>query len=572
MKRSRIVVLSLVVLLVGGIMFRKSLLNFLVGLFVATSTNLGHARMPAVWVGPYDLTATLTQEPELVWGDPAKPSSKLDLRADKAQVLKVQMLKEQGGDAAKAVDALMAQRQGPDAAQALFQAMVELATGKGAGINEGVIPPQPSAKETKTETKSEDVQPYAAPQGKAGIALVAGVAKALAPRMGQPDMKPFDQVLFEHSIRLMGFHGAPALADAKTPAGQGQAATTQTPPPINSEVRATLRSLLGSRVTQVYAARALGQLGDMETAKEIIDHPGKYPDASISDFGTDALNRYKNTRKQAIAQGKGGGEAAFWQSTRIPPQHQDAAIELAMLGDGGAGMAMMRNWAVMDGAEKDLDTVRAKGIDEAIRFPGTRAAWVGLNRCVDGFFNHPLLGPKSYAMILKALEHDLKIVFSGQPWKAKDTVVLDTHEGIFCALWHANHRPQTTPDMDGKGIELPMDALTQELATKAEALFRKNYKPWTNAVAFGDGMSTGNAAELALYAAHLKLAPLEFPGKASEIRIFMEDRDRHKNDKKEWKESEYKSRCRPEYALITFWGSRVYLCEEMGDIESVEKI
>ncbi|MBL0313781.1 MAG: hypothetical protein IPP78_13960 [Holophagaceae bacterium] len=543
-------------------MFRNSILNFMVGLFVATSTNPGHARMPAVWVGPYDLTATLTQEPELVWGDPAKPSSKLDLRTDKAQVLKNQRLKEQGGDAAKAVDALMARRQEPDAAQALYQAMVELATGKVAGINDGAIPSQLSAKETKTETKSEEIQPYAAPQGKIGIALVAGVAKALGPKMGQPDMKPFDQVLFEHSIRLMGFHGAPPVADAKAPAAQGQAASTQAPPPIDPEVRATLRSLLGSRATQVYAARALGQLGDLETAKEIIDHPGKYPDASISDFGTDALNRYKVTRKQVIAQGKGGGEAAFWQSTRIPPQHQDAAIELAMLGDGGAGVAVMRNWAVMNGAEKDLDEVWANGIDAAIRFPGTRAAWIGLNRCVDGFFNHTVgAGPKTYTMILKALEHDLKIVFSGQPWKETDTVVLRTHEGIFCALWHVAHRHHGG-----------LYAKDRELETKAEALFRKNYKPWTNAVEFGDGQSTGSAAELALYAAHLKLPPLQFPGKDGWIRIFIEDRNRHKNDKKEWKESEYKGQCEPPYALTALWGSRAYLCEEMGDIESVDKI
>ncbi len=539
-------------------MFRRSLLNSLVGLFVATSTNPGHARLPAVWVGPYDLTATLTQEPVLVWGDPAKPSSKVDTRTDKAQLLKAQVLKEQGSDATKAVDALMARRQEPDAAQALYQAMVELATGKAAGINDGVIPPP--VKEGKAGAKIEEIQPYIAPQGKTGISLVAGVAKALAPVMGQAAMKPFDQVIFEHAIRLMGFHGAPVKEG--TPTTQGQAAPTQAPAPIDPEVRATLRSLLGSRNTQVYAARALGQLGDMETAKEIIDHPGKYPDASISDFGPDALNRYKNTRKEAIAQGKGAGEGAFFQSLRIPPQHQDAAIELAMAGDGGAILATQRNWSVMNAKEKDVDTVLAEGIDAALRFPGTRAGWVGARRGVEGFFNDPYVGPKSYAMILRAVEGDLKIIFSDQPWDWSQMLVLTRHSGIFNGLWHAVRY--------GKGV---CDDRDRKLEKELEALFRRLYRPHTNIGPMGTfaGFEIGTAWELAIYAGHLKLKPLEFEQKKEEKRleISIGERPGNKGIKfydiklgmERWSDDKFK-----------IWRGQVYVCEVAGDIHHVEDL
>jgi hypothetical protein len=501
--------------------------------------------------------ASVTQEPTLVWGDPAKPGSKLDTRPVKAQVLKAQMLKEQGEDSAKALDALLARRMEPDAAQALFQAMAELATGKPAGVSEGVLPALGLEMEARTKLKPEEIKLYAPPIGKTGIAMVAGIAKALAPRMGQQDMSPFDQVLFEHAIRLMGFHGAPS-PDSAAQAAQGQAVRTQAPPPMDPDVRATLRNLLGSRATQVYAVRALGQLGDMETAKEIIDNPGRYPDASIADFGPNAVERYKNARKLAIAQGRGAGEAAFFQSMRIPPEHQDAAIELAMAGDGGAILAAQRNWVVMDGMEKDPDAMRAVQMDAALRFPGTRAAWVGQRRGIDSFFMAPDNGPKSYAMILKVLEHDLTIFFSGQPWTWEQMNVLSNHSGILSGLWHAARY----------GGLLPGE---RKLEKEVEALFRRLYRPYTNIALRGTHAAheSGIAWSLAIYAGHLKLKPLEFEEKGDRKALAIEIRDKDKNNNFGDIKSQIRRRSGDRYSA---WALELHLCEAERHIRHVEDL
>lgn len=446
--------------------------------------------------------------------------------------------------------ALMARRHEPDAAQALFQAFVEMATGKPAGVSEGALPP-PMSGAKASEEKPKQAQLYAAPEGTPGIALVARNARILGDRMGQPDMKPFDQVLFEHTIRLMGFHGAPS-GPAKVQAAPGAPAQA----PIDPDVRSTLRGFLASRNTQVYAVKALAQLGDMETAKEIIENPGKYPDASISDFGANALEQYKIARKTAITQGKGGGEAAFWQSTRIPPQHQDSAVELAMSGDGGAIMATQRNWVVMNAKATDLDTVLAEGIDATLRFPGSRAAWVGQNRGIEGFFTQPEVGPKTYAMMLKAVERDLQIIFSGKPWFWGELKVLTRHEGIFNGLWHHVRYGQAQKE----------DVVMEK---KLEALFRQFYRPET----YPDqkGFEVGTSWELAIYAAHLNLKPLEFEGKRDMIRLaYGLQKSKYRNGKK------------PQYTIeaqkfqadarFTIWQTFVFQCESMGEIKSVDGI
>jgi hypothetical protein len=586
-------VIGVLCLTIGGMVYKKKISNamgrsmrtlshFVMALFIPAAHNPGHARMPAVSVGPYDLEASLTQDHGLVWGDPVTAMGSVSLDLTKAQVRKSQVLKEAKGDSAKALDTLLVERKGPDGAQALFQAMTELATGKPAGLSEGVVPGLPkTGQEKPTGAKSPPTTQglFAAPSNTLGIVLVARTAKALAQTLGTPKQPPFDQVLFEHAIKLMAFRGGPLPAEVlvgpPTPAAKGSAP----PPPVDPEVRATLRGFLGNRATQVFASKALGYLGDMETAKEIIERPEIYPDASISDFGPKALELYKTAQKQALAVGRGENGATFWQSMRIPPQHQDAAIELAMAGDGGAWMAMERNWAVMDMAS-DVDEAWSKGIDAALRFPGTRAGWVGKNRGVSGFFHAPGAGPKTYAMLLRALERDLQLIFSGQPWRYRNLIVLNEEYGMFNGMWHvnkyyprfANARTVNSRDMNPI-VTTGLNGALLEFYNQAEKIFRKQYRPKT--VPGGGMWDTSNtvALELAIFAAHLKLPPLEFEGKKY---LLSQEKIKVMNRLAERGSREYLEQQLEDNTTFSsrwdMWCGNLELCVTFGDIEDVEKL
>lgn len=429
------------------------------------------------------------------WADPGYVSLPPAKANAKAQHLKAQVLEEAKRDTGKALDRLLREAKDPDTAQALFQAMMELALGHPAGPAEGAVPEGGNYDERHA---------FKAPEGQSGIAQVAGLAKALGARVGKPEAGPYDPLLLDHAVRLMAFHGTPPKAEGKPEAKALQLAdgsgTAQAPDPL---VRATLRGLLGSRHTQILAARALGHLGDMETAKEIIESPGKFPDASISDFGPKAVALYKQQQLARLKAGRSTGEGDFWQSLRLPPHHQDTAIELAFAGDGGAYMALQRNWAVMNLSEKDPDSLYAQHIDWAIRFPGTRAGIIGKIRGLDGYFRSPSGGgPKATAAILRAMDHDFAIIFGDKPWKEKNLVGVTQ---VLLGLWHHVHFGPTNEIAKSDRV----------LLEEGSKLFKKYLKPYVDVPERGDEHNI--VWTLGILARHLKIPGIGYPGKGLEV-------------------------------------------------------
>lgn len=450
---------------------------------------------PKAAAGPAPRTEfmALPQDTHLYWENPAnlaKPPAQANAAA---QNLKARALREAKGDPVRASQRLIAGAKDSDTAQALFQTMLEFALGRPAGPGEGAVP---------VNGKYDEKAFYRTPEGQTGITQVAEIAKALAARVGTPEAGPYDPLLLDHAVKLMAFHGAPASARTLQSAdGKG---TLPAPDPV---VRATLRSLLGSRSTQILAARALGQLGDMETAKEIIEQPGKYPDASIADFGPKAVELYKQRQLDRVKAGQSTGEGDFWQSMRLPPKHQDTAIELAMAGDGGATLAMERNYAVMNLAEKDPDTLFAQHIDWAIRFPGTKAAWIAQQRMMGNFNGPNGGGPKATAAVLRAMDHDLAIIFGGKPWKESQLALQGfPTSSILPGLWHHfKHWPHTQQFRHG-------DRLLLEEGTK---LFKKHYRTKVE-VPVNSGEQS-HVRGLSVFARHLGMPGIEYPGKKNDI-------------------------------------------------------
>ena len=110
----------------------------------------------------------------------------------------------------------------------------------------------------------------------------------------------------------------------------------------------------------------------MATAKEIIEHPRRYPGAHIGAFGPNAVEAYKQARLKQLKT-HSGSEAEFWISSRLGYRDREAALDLALAGDGGAGTAVTRNVTLEAMYAKDRDERMAQAVDTYMRFPATRA-------------------------------------------------------------------------------------------------------------------------------------------------------------------------------------------------------
>ncbi|MDP2875696.1 MAG: hypothetical protein Q8O00_05885, partial [Holophaga sp.] len=336
--------------------------------YLALGLALGFVKPPAhaaasaaIDIGAYPLEI----DPGELQGDPKERIKQAEKALKRHEQVRTEALKSADGDVGKAMDTLFERCKEPDAAQALFEAMADVA------IPVILQSPKPIAgKPISIQAKRDAI--YRVNDGESGIAHVARMAQKISGRLNTKDMGHFDAPLLEQAIRLMGQHGA---LTAEKPTTDG---TQIGEVPIDPVVKGTLRGLMGVASLQPFAAKALGQLRDADTAKEIIENPGRYPGASIADYGSDAVAAYKDARMKGLKGQKGGvgGEESFWQSVRLTPKHQDAAIDLALAGDGGAGLAVERNFAVIKMNLNDPDTWFADHLDRWMRFPGTRASSV----------------------------------------------------------------------------------------------------------------------------------------------------------------------------------------------------
>lgn len=447
-------------------------------------------------LGPYPLEVSIPdpQDTGLAWYDPAATVKRAADENAKVPKLKAALHKEHKGDGPKAIEALLPKCKEPDSAQALLEVMNDsVPKTKSVGAMDGEAKPvgEPRPAEPPRIPGSG---PVFTAEGAAGLHAVAKVAETLKARYGTKEMGHFDEPLLERAILLLGFHGAPERSGGptvKTAAGKDV-------PGIDPVARATLRGMLQVEGSpQILAARALGQLGDMQTAKEIIENPGKYPGASIADFGAKAVEEFKQARLKQLKQGVEGFDNMV-QGMRLTPKYQDVAIDLAMAGDAGAGMAMQRNFA-LELAQLDTDEVLARRIDRALRFPGTRAGTVARWGLEFG-----LLDPsfkKTIAMVLKAMEHDLRIVFETKNWTDDQLTVLNsaTGMGMFGWIWHFLDIYRGRPAGDS----------WEPFYRQLEAVFRKHYRRATFP-AFGSGRPV---EDLSVFARHIGLPPIDWPDK-----------------------------------------------------------
>jgi len=420
-------------------------------------------------------------------------------------------LKEAKGDAGRAVDLLLAKSHDPDGAQALFEAMRELAP---QGHSVASPPSTQTFAPEKGETPMAAEPLFKVKEGEAGIVHVARIAGQLGERMKAAKVNPLDPILLEESIRLMGKYGAPPKPQTTQAlvVGGNQA---QTVPAIDPVVKGTLRVFFksGEPYLAAQACRALGRLGDAETAEDLIKHPKDYPGASISDFGKDQVEKWKQNRLKLLRQGRGTDESSYWQSVRLTPKHMDTAIDLARAGDAGAGMAVERNMAMEALRSDDPDTRMAQYIDIRMRFPGTREAWKADAAMTSDAMTdllHEKINTRTREAYLRALDHDLAIVFSQTTsWRPSD-LVLDGWFSYMRALYH--HRYENPIDWKRENFESFFEQI--------EAIFRKHYRKtivylidwhYTNNMA-------GMADDLSCFARHLDLPAIEHPERKSNIR------------------------------------------------------
>lgn len=413
----------------------------------------------------------LAQDEQLSWHDPVAVLKRNGDILSQQTGLASRLLSDAKGDVAATLKTLLEKRSDPDYAQTLFQAMRELA-------------PQGSEREAQRIKAAEDLyasqcanlkktgQPLPPPPLRSELRFVSGntpgiqhvlwvVERLQQDRVAKKEQRQ-DTILLEDGLRLLGFYGASQVEENRkisTADGKKYA-------PVNPAVRATLRSLLAAKdgPTQAMASRALGQLGDMETAREIIKKPRKYPSASIAHFGPRAVEEYKQAQLKRLEYGR-SGEGEFWQSLRLTPKYQDTAIDLAMAGDSGAGLAMERNIRIKQMYADDEDAWMAEHFDILLRYPGSRAAYVAstavsrvnLASHKDGKITPP------QAALMRCLEHDLKIIFGKAGWTAADlTGVIRP----FTELWHT---VKYGNEFDRRDY--------YEFYKAMEALFRKNYQP-----------------------------------------------------------------------------------------------
>ena len=383
--------------------------------------------------GPYPLKV----EPLAASQDPATVLQQVS-EANRGTERRIsESLQASSGDSGKAVELLLAKANDPDAAEALMTALRDLAP-QGSertaqlrveqqkklaesqanyqiGLQEWQAKPvnQRGAKPTAPQAPAAPSYRFKAAEGQPGVLVVARTAEALRGRAGKPEAGRFDEMLLMECMQQMANHGASEVPEGQKVAladGSGKAS------PVNPSVRATLLGLLKDDGLQPFACNALGRLGDMATAKEIIEHPRRYPGANIGAFGPNAVEAYKQARLKQLKT-HSGSEAEFWISSRLGYRDREAALDLALAGDGGAGTAVTRNVTLEAMYAKDRDGRMAQAVDTYMRFPATRA---GIKAGIV-LVNNPTCGleamlfqercPKTRAMTLRYLEYLMRRTF-----------------------------------------------------------------------------------------------------------------------------------------------------------------
>ena len=533
-KRARTVWISVAALVAVYVLFKGVVaLTLAGGLGGAKTVSAGPKA--ARDFGPYPLNLEpMPPDGEVTWYNPAKAVKRVQEAKQAPVALMNQMAKEQDGDVEKVAMALATRGGEPDSAQALLRLMRDLAPRgseqaareaekEDAEIQkaEGLLREATDQEEKKSaqsklkavkqlraKTKAERERPplIAMPEGEPGIRVVARVADKLRSRSGKPEEARFEGMLLEEATRLMGFYGAPEVAEGqKQPLanGKGKAA------PIDPVVKGVLRTLLRDEdVLQALASRALGQLGDLETAKDLIENPKKYPAASISDFGPEAVEQFKQSQMAKLGKGGSLGED-FWHGARLSYRDRDAAYELAKAGHGGAALANQRHLA-MEYANSNPDERLSAYLDTMLRFPGTPAAGRARNAAMgdmggihDAIYDGPSLYPKSTQLILRIFDHDMTIVFGDKPWKDDDFIFSGGTSHLIACLHLRQYQPR-------EYARLGYD----KIYPVYEALFRKHFKARVTPVL--DANAKGTLSRCSLYARHLGLPKIEWPGKEDE--------------------------------------------------------
>lgn len=394
--------------------------------------------------------------------------ARLDLVIEKAK-----------GDPRQIVDQLL-EGEGDEAPQALHAALLSLAPQVGVPKTDAV---QPDSKDGSIQER-----PLVDSGSKPGIPHVAYAAGRLMDRRMKP--RPGDVELLHDAIRLMGHYGKAEGARE-----------------MDGEVRQALhRTIEAGDALQILSSKALGQLGDIDMAREIIRNPARYPGASVADFGPQALEEFGKAQHAALQQHQ--GDAAFWQGVRLrnKGKEKELAVDLARAGDGGAGLAFERHLALDAYGSKDPDARMANAIQAALdNPPGSRARYVA-NSIVATQFDDALIkvggyihAPKTMAMVVKAIDHDLKIVFGDEPWDYSNLVFLGDAPTYLTSSYHNWETHQR---------DFPMDH-----APQLEALFRKYYKPRIRIETETSAYEPRVAMQLSLYGRHLGLGIIDFQGR-----------------------------------------------------------
>ena len=474
--------------------------------------------------GPYPFDFQFPANPEDPWYGPAATVRRAQASNARPRLLRQEVLKAANGDIGGAMAALWEKRAQAEGAQALLEALRELAP-QGSSV---------AASQEGEAAKAKVAPIYAVSPGGAGIVHVARTLDRLM-KTPEPERTRFDRMLMEDAVRLLGFHGAPAVPEERKQAtvdGKG------TMPPIDPVVRGVLRAALPNADLQPFASRALGQLGDLETAKDLIENPKKYPSANISDFGPEAVELFKKKRLDLLQKGRGGGEEAFWQGVRLSYRDRETAIDLARAGDSGAGMAMQRHMAFEGYVAKDRDERMARYLDIALRFPETREAFVAQN-AINTPSGDALAvivfapdGKKTREVLLKALDHDLSLLFAEKAYN-RDDLIIGRFDYFIQAL-HAATNPK---------YEFEKDPLYKELNEQLIILFNKHRKSKSKF------QYPNYIAMMSLYGSHLGYPPIEM-NKKNKIQLI--------NGIKKLPKGEY------------YRGFPLQECLKMGHIKSLE--
>lgn len=467
------------------------------------------------------------------WYDPAKVMERTQRANEAPLLMAARAWQGAKGNPAQALSALLPDSREADGAQALLHMLRDLAVqGSERAATErrhqesliqevkddatrelaGVTKAEEKAEILKRRDRELDgikvrMSPppaYPMPEGRPGIEVVAQAARALADRRKAGMGGPYDDILLPEALRLLAFHGATDVPEAQklpTLDGKGKAA------PVNGAVKALLRGILeGDPDLQPYASKALGQLGDLETAKDIVAHPRKYPGAAISDFGPAAVAMFKDQRIAQLKKGAGSEEAAF-HSLRLSYRDRETAFDLAKAGDWGAGLAYERSLALENVRSMEpADERFARYIDQYLRFPKTRqgekALWaLTANSGVAYMFaahSHELNMPKTLEMLLRYFDYALRRTFVEQK-PMDDEPIMGI--SILTVMWH--HRLYRPAEYESY----------KNFYTALDALFRKHFPAGKTVKVLRNRPEFGLVQDSNLYAVHIGLKAVRWEGK-----------------------------------------------------------